>query len=395
MKKNLLFIIPSLSAGGGEKSLINLLSQIDYDLYNVDIFLLNHNGLFMEFIPPQVNVLPLPDNYKLFSLSLLKSIYKFLGSKNYKLAINRILYTICIRLNKSVGTNEQYGWKYLSRSLADLAKVYDVSIGFLEKTSIYFCVDRVTAHKKIGWIHNDYDKLESNIAFDEKYFKKLHEILTVSEECATVLKSRFPDQRNKINVIYNIVSPSVINKLSNQMNDVFIRNQGQKIILSVGRLHHQKGFEMAINACEELVKKGNNLKWFVIGEGEERSNLEKLIAQKKLQNHFILLGLKANPYPYIKQCDIYVQTSKFEGKSIALDEAKILCKPIIITNYSTAKDQIKNNINGLIVEMDPSSIAAGIYQLIHNPILKDSLISNLSIENLGTEKEINKLYQLL
>ncbi|MGD7044464.1 glycosyltransferase [Jeotgalibacillus proteolyticus] len=395
MKKNLLFIIPSLSAGGGEKSLINLLSQIDYDLYNVDIFLLNHNGLFMEFIPPQVNVLPLQDNYNLFSLPLLKSIYKYLGGKNYKLAINRILYTVCIRLSKSGGTNEQYGWKYLSRSLTDLSKVYDVSIGFLEKTSIYFCVDRVIAHKKIGWIHNDYDKLGSNAAFDKKYFDKLHEILTVSEECATVLKKRFPDERKKINVIYNIVSPSVINKLSNHTNEVFKRSHGQKVILSIGRLHHQKGFEMAIDACEELVRSGNNIKWYVIGEGEERSNLEKLIAQKKLESYFILLGLKANPYPYIKQCDIYVQTSKFEGKSIALDEAKILCKPIVITNYSTAKDQIKDNLNGLIVEMDAFSIAAGIYQLIHNPILKDSLINNLSVEKLGTEKEINKLYQLL
>ena len=213
----------------------------------------------------------------------------------------------------------------------------------------------------------------------------------MSEECANVLKQRFSIYNDKIGVIHNIVSPSTINKMSQEKVD--LERKGVKLV-SVGRLSHEKGFDLAIEACKNLVGDGYEIKWYIIGEGEGRGKLEKMIEENHLQDHFLLLGLKENPYPYIREADIYVQPSRFEGKSIAIDEAKILHKPIMVTNFSTAKDQIKNEENGLIIDMDAHSLSEGIKKLIHNEELRNKLIKNLSDEELGTESEIKKLYTL-
>jgi glycosyltransferase involved in cell wall biosynthesis len=397
MKKNILFVMSDLCAGGGQKSLVNLLSQIDYSLYNVDLFLLDHSGIFMELVPKEVNILSLPKTFKTFALPLQTSFKKFLVKGDITLAFNRLMFTVKNRTTKwNYSMKEQYSWKYRAKSLESLEKNYDIAIGFLEKTSTYFCVDKVRALKKIGWIHIDYDQLGMDPKFDIHYFSKLDNIVTVSEQCAAILKNRFPHESQKVKVLYNIVSPSMINKLANQSNtDVYCKENNEIIILSIGRLDFQKGFEMAVNACKKLVDSGYNVKWHIIGEGPEREKLTSLIKNNKLEKNFKLLGLKSNPYPYIKQADIYAQTSRFEGKAIAVDEAKILNKPIIVTNFSTAKDQLTNNRDGLIVEMNSDAIAVGVEQLINDSKLRESLVTHLSQLALGTEREINKLYQLI
>lgn len=395
MKKNLLFIMPSLSAGGGEKSLINLLSNIDYNLYNVDLFLFHHEGLFMEFVPKEVSILTIPERYRIFTLPLFQSIKELVIKKEILLSYNRMVFSIKNLIVGNISRKEQYNWKHISNSFNILEKQYDVAVGFLEKTSTYFCVDKVKAHKKIGWVHIDYNELGMDPNFDALYFRKLDNIVTVSEKCANILISVFPNKKDEIRVIHNIVSPTTIRKMVNiEKNDVYNREDNKFIILSIGRLHYQKGFERAIESCKELIDKGYKVEWNIIGEGEERAKLERLIKVKRLERNVKLLGLKSNPYPYIKQADIYVQTSRFEGKSIAIDEAKILNKPILVTDFSTAKDQIENGINGLIVGGNSKNITEGIEKLIQDIELKDKLVNTLSQEKLGTEEEIYKLYEI-
>ncbi|KEZ50327.1 glycosyltransferase [Metabacillus indicus] len=397
MKKNLLFVIPGLDAGGGEKSLINLLTLIDYEKVNVDLLLFNHDGIFMRYLPNQVNVLPLPETFRVFALPAHKSIIKFMFKREFDMVYNRILFAFRNKLSGNVSKNEQYSWKYVSKSFQVLDKEYDSAIGFLEKTSTYFCVEKVNANKKIGWVHIDYNKLGMDPEYDMEYFNKLDHIVTVSEECSVILKENFPSHKDKIDVIYNIVSPRVIYNMAVQNTEKTTLGSNNKeiSILTIGRLHPQKGYDLAIEACQLLCKKRINVKWHVIGEGEERKKLVKMIKNKKLQDNFILHGLEPNPYPFIKRADIYVQTSKFEGKSIAIDEAKILRKPIIVTDFSTAKDQIIDGVDGMIVDMDAKSIAAGIEKLIHDKELRNMLIHNLSEKNLGTEDEISKFYRLI
>lgn len=396
MKKDLLFVMPSLSSGGGERSLVNLLSQIDYNLYNVDLLLFNHEGLFMGLIPDQVRLLPIPGTFHIFGQGLGTSVLTYLRQGQFTLAYSRFMFSLQHRSMRNVAMKEQYGWRYMSKSILKINKRYDAAIGFLEKTSIYFCVEKVEASRKIGWIHTDYNKLGMDPNFDLVYFEKLDNIVTVSDECANILNKIFPEQSHKVNVIQNIISPSIIKTMAmKDLEDVYERSGDEVIILSVGRLNDEKGFELAIAACKLLVDAGLNVHWNIIGEGEEREKLTNLIIQNHLSEHVKLLGLKSNPYIFIKQADIYVQPSKFEGKSIAVDEAKILNKPIVLTRFNTAKDQINDGVDGLIVDMNPEAVASGIEKLIKDKGLMDRMIKNLSTQQLGTEEEINKLYRLL
>ncbi|MCY9660251.1 glycosyltransferase [Paenibacillus chondroitinus] len=391
MKKKILFVMNNLNCGGAEKALISLLDTIDYTMYDVDLLLMKHEGLFLNKIPSSVNLLEEPTEYKYFDMSVKLALVDCIKKGRLDIAISRLLAGIIIRTEKNRVRCEQRVWKYISKSLKHINKNYDIAVGYLEKTPIYFCVDKVNALKKIGFIHNDYDKLGMDPLLDRPYFEKLKNVVTVSEECGNVLKNRFPMYDEKVKVMHNIVSPSTINKMSLEQR---VLSEDEIKIVSVGRLNHQKGFELAIETCKELVQTGYSIKWYIIGEGEDREKLEKMISLNSLQETFILMGIKENPYPYIREADIYVQPSRFEGKSIAIDEAKILRKPIVLTNFSTAKDQITNNENGLIVDMNSKALYEGIASLIDNSALREQFSLRLSKENLGTETEINKLYEM-
>ena len=395
MKKRILFVIPSLNIGGGEKSLVNLLNQFDYEKYDVDLFLFSYGGIFEQFLPKEVNIIPLPEKYIDFNLYFGQSLLNMIKKRNLSQIYNKSMFTLINNVTKDKFNADQYNLKYLRSSFEKLDKKYDVAIGYLEKSSIYFCIDKVNANKRIGFIHTHYEKSGMNENIDKKYFKKLDNIVTITEECLDVLKRRFPECKDKMSVIYNIVSPSTINNMILNSDENIIKKKDKQItIVSVGRLDKAKGYELAIDTCKELVNKNFNIKWYVIGEGEERESLTKLINENSLQKNFILLGLKSNPYPYMQDADIFVQTSRYEGKSIALDEAKILKKPIVVTNYETAREQIDNEINGLIVDMNSNDICNGIERIIKDSKLRDRLCNNLSKIDFGTEKEIEKLYRM-
>ncbi|WLR42792.1 glycosyltransferase [Bacillus carboniphilus] len=391
-KKELLFIIPSLDVGGGEKSLVNLLNQLDYSMYNVDLFLFNQQGLFMSYLPKEVNIIFPGRAFKAFNKPLYQALPSLINHNYHSLTVPRLQFWINNRIKRDKNINEQKGWKYYSQSIQPLEKEYDVSIGFLEKTSIYLCVDKVKAKKKIGFIHNDYEKLGMDPKIDNHYFAYLDHIVTVSTECLTVLNKYFPDHKRKISLMKNIVSPNLIHRMSKENNQV---NQDDLTIVSVGRLSKQKGFDMAIKSCKLLVDKGYKIRWLIIGEGEERKKLTSLILKYQLEDIFLLVGVKSNPYPYIRMADIYVQPSRFEGKPIAVDEAKILHKPIVVTNFSTSRDQIEHNQNGLIAEMNVQSISATIEQLINSKKLRKKLTENLKKEKLGTEEEVFTFYKMI
>ena len=394
-KKNIVFVIPSLGAGGGEKSLVNLLSVLDYSKYNVDLILLHKTGLFLNMIPSNVTILEIEgDDYKIFTQGLLKAVLLSFKKGKFKLALNRIVFAAKNNFIKNKAVAEQKSWGNLQSFIPIFQKKYDAAIGFLEKTSIYIVTEKINSVKKIGFIHNDYEQLGLEPKKDFDFLNKLDDIITVSKGCEDVLKKTFPILSNKIRVIYNIVSTKLINKLAENNNPAEI-DDSVTSILSIGRLHPQKGFDLAIEACNILKQKGYHIKWYIIGDGNEKKHLRKKIKKHGLENSFILLGLQENPYPFIKKADVYCQTSRFEGKSIAIDEAKILNKVIVATNFTTVKDQIKHEINGIICDMHPNDIAERLIKIISNNEKQNEIIKNLSSEYLGTESEINKLYNLI
>ncbi|WP_138752507.1 glycosyltransferase [Paenibacillus sinopodophylli] len=395
MKKKLLFVMNNLNCGGAEKSLLSLLQTIDLSRFDVDLYLFKHEGIFLDKLPEAVHLLEEPIGFRYYDMSVRKAVFACLRSGNVMQAINRIVAGFIFSSEKNAARREQRVWKYLSKGLPKLQQKYDAAIGFLEKNPVYFCIEKVNANQKIGFIHNDYDKLQMDPRLDLPYFKKLDHLVTVSDGCGEVLLQRFPQFKQKIKVIQNIVSPPTIHKMSAERADVDINENPAISIVSIGRLTAQKGFEMAIEACKALIEQGYTIQWYVIGEGEERHRLEQLITAYGIHRYFHLIGLKENPYPYIHNADLYVQPSRFEGKSIAIDEAKILQKPIIVTNFSTAKDQITHNQNGLIVEMNAGSLTEGIKKLIDDEGMRLYFKEQLALENLGNESEIEKLYAII
>lgn len=392
-KREILFIMNNLHCGGAEKSLVSLLQIIDYSKYNVDLLLFKKEGIFLDKLPNEVNVLAAPIAYSYFDMSIKKALLECLKKGRWDIIINRILAVFVLKTEKNPAVKEQKMWKFLSPCLDKLDKKYDVAIGYLEKTPNYFCVDKIKATKKIAWIHTNYSNMGMQPKYDLMYFKKCNFIVTISSECAQDLQSRFPVFNEKIKVIHNIVSPSVIHSLAK--NEIAENISFDNSIISVGRLSSEKGGDLAIEACKILNQKNILFKWIFIGDGIQKKQLEAKVIAYQLQDKVVFLGLKDNPYSYINKATIYAQTSRFEGKSIALDEAKILQKPIVITNFSTAKDQISHLENGFIADMNPEAIANGIMELLKNKEMQKHFQTNLAKEKLGTEEEIEHFYQLI
>lgn len=387
-KKRLLFVINNLNVGGAEKALISLLNELDYSMFDVDLQLFTNQGLFLEHLPAEVNLLPVPSNYHYFDSSFKNTIKTF----QPKLIFSRYKFVNVVKRATSAAEAEQLGWKILSKVLVPLRKEYDVAIGYLEKNPIYFVVDKVQAKKKIGFIHNDYNNINVNAELDEPYFKALDYICTVSDHCVEILKDCFPHYSQKIKLIPNLYSAKLIlTKAEEQISEIQMDDNTYNI-LSIGRLAEQKGFDIAIDVAYILKMKGFKFKWFILGEGSLRSMLEKKIKNLHLEDHFVLMGNHINPYKFMRKANLIVQTSKFEGKSIAIDEAKTLNKIILVTNYPTAKDQIKNNVDGFITSFSPDEIAEKIISLSI-----DKQLTNKIQQYLHDCKQINenKLLELI
>ena len=393
MKKKLLFVMESLGIGGAEKSLVTLLSQLDYSKYDVDLFLFHQKGEFINLIPKEVNLLDVPKDFNSFILNPKESLKSLTKSKNIKLLIYKIIEVLNLAFHNFILKKEYIGWNFIKKSVQILEKEYDVAIGFLEKKSIYFTVDKVKAKKKIGWIHIDYEKIEHDSKMDNIYFEKLNNIITVSEHCKEVLIKEFPQYKNKIDIIQNIISPKIIKNMANsEIKDINLENN--IIICTVCRLTVQKGIDIAIKCCEQLVRKGLKFKWIVVGDGSERARLENMIKEKGLEDVFILVGSRSNPYPYIKMCDIYVQPSRWEGFGITVAEAKVLNKPIVVSNIPEFIEQIEDNKTGLIYNNE-NEMASSIKKLLMDIEKRQLIINNLKKLDMNNCNELNKLENII
>ena len=391
MKKKLLFVIPSLDAGGAEKSLVNLLNTLDPKRFSVDVFLFTKRGLFLTQVPEFVRIITPGADMVTFQKPVLRSMLTFLGEGKVKMAWNRLRFAQINRLHRNRTVAEQRSWPYLRSSVGLLPGSYDAAIGYLEKSSVYFTVDCVRSKIKMGLIHTFYSKLDADKSIDSQYFNALAKLITVSAECASDLAANFPEFSSKMIVIHNIVSVQLIRSMSvYQVEDI-----GPNPIVSIGRLVELKGFDLAIEAAKILKDRGVKFQWSIIGEGPERDRLQALITQYELDDYVYLPGLKENPYPYIRQASLLVQPSRYEGKSIVIDEAKILAKPILLTDFSTAKDQIDNEVDGLIVEMNAEAIATGVQRFLEDEKFRHEVAAQLADGNFGTEEEIEKFYSLI
>lgn len=394
MKKKLLFVIPSLRIGGAEKSFVNLLSELDYNNYEVDALLLTPIGELIGLLPKEINILPAHNNFKIFSKSFLYSILLFLSKGKVNLAYYRICFALLNKIEKNPAICEQKSWKFLKHFFEDIPQNYDAAIGYLEKSTTYFVRDKTNSKNKIAWIHTDLEMAKLDLNIEHQNLLHFNHIVTVSENLVDKLKNAFPDLDDRITSIENIISKNVLFNLSKVPITMPYSSEFFNIIY-VGRLAKEKGLFNALEAINLLLQKGHKIHWYLIGWGDQESLLRDKSKDLGIEKNIHFLGATANPYPYLKNADLFILPSFFEGKSIALEEAKLLAKPIVITNFTTAKSQINHLENGLIAEMNPESIALNIELLIQNQSLRDKFVNNLEDNIQSNEAEIYKLYKIV
>lgn len=374
-KKRVLVIGPGMEIGGVERSLIGLLNSFDYDQVDVDLFLLSHTGEFMPYIPKKANLLP---ENKLFShitvpiLSLAKQGH-FLSAAARLYA--KLAGGIRSRFTKCGSVNTTLCNKIFSSVVKKFPKEYDLALGFFGPH--YLLNKKVRAKQKIGWVHTDYTNSAENldVQYVFPFWNGLDRIACVSDGVRDSFVKLFPSLKDKAIVIENIIDPQFVRS---QAEEIDITKEmpvdGSFRILSVGRFCTAKAFDEAIQACKILRDQGFPVKWYFIGYGPDEEKLKKLIEEQKSEDYTILLGKKSNPYPYMRACDLYAQPSRYEGKAVTVREAQILGKPVMITDFATAKSQLTDGVDGYICPMGVAGIVSGIRYLYTHSEVRSKLV---------------------
>ena len=393
--KKVLFVIDSLHCAGAEKSLTTLLSLLDYSKYDVDLQLFGYGGALEELVPKEVNILKPMEYIKFSSLSTKNAVIKSLKNMNFKMLSSRLKFSLAIRKNNySNAQKARVYWQKVSNVIENNNKEYDIAISYAQGVPTFYVAEKVCAKKKLAWVNVSYKLEDEDRAFQERFYEKYNKIVAVSDSAKNIFLETFPKYTDKLEIIYDINDADFIKKMSEKGQSYNDNYTGLRI-LTIGRLDNQKGYDMALEACKILKEKGIEFKWYSLGIGPLKDEIEKYIEDNNLKNHFKLLGVKANPYPFIKDCDIYVQTSRFEGFGIAIAEARMLNKPVVTTRFDAVYNQMKDRKNGLVVDMNSQGIVNGILEVINNKELTNEIISYLKTEKKGNTEELEKFYKLI
>lgn len=397
MKKKVLFASGSMELGGIERSLAALLDAFDYERYEADLLLYARRGELLAELDAHCRVLP-----EIPALSALtKPVKELIQTGQTAPAAARLLAkaSVACRFSRTVRRSDaavfaalQANWAKSMRLFPRLDEVYDTAVSFMWPHN--FIAEKVDAAKKIAWVHTDYSAGAMDFARDEKIWEQYDRIAAVSAECAESFKQVYPRLAAKVTVIENLLSPERIRAQALTGRAPEMEGEGAKL-LSVGRLCYPKAFEVAAQSCKRLLTKHPGLRWFVIGFGPDENLLRQTVAELCLEEHFILLGKKANPYPYMAACDIFVQPSRYEGKAVTVREAQILGKPVLITDFPTSAGQLKNGYDGVICPFGAGNVADALDALLVNDQLRLELAGHCALSDYSNREHLQTLYDFI
>lgn len=396
-----------MELGGAEISLIGLLKALDYARYDVDLFVHRHQGELMEFIPKEVNLLPEITAYACIESPLTEAICR--GQLGVAWGRLKAKWRAGKYQPKEASLPQCAIFQYIAQetepylpSLKHYGE-YDLAISFLQPHN--YVLSKVRAKKKVCWIHTDYTKVEFDVDAELPIWKAYDYIVSISPDVTRTFLQTFPSLENKILEIENILLSEFVRKRADEINVIseMPKGEGRVNLLSVGRFTDAKNYDNVPDICR-LINLNLNanlnkeakliVRWFLIGYGDDRLIRQK-IQEAGMEDYVVLLGKRTNPYPYMKACDIYAQPSRYEGKSVTVREAQMLCKPVVITNYATAKSQIQDGVDGVIVPMDNVGCAKGIADFIRNLSIQNEIINYLHDHDFGNADEVEKVYRMI
>ena len=401
MKQKILVIGITMNCAGTEKSFLSFASALDYGKYDVDLLLAKKEGLFLSLLPPQIRIIEMEEYGDMFQLSsgnAVKTIWNCFGKKNPLVLFEVFPYLLKILLNKkSRSKTATRLWCRLLQKVPSVKENYDIAVAYWGDRSMFYMVDKVSAKKKIAWLHFDYGNPPRDDKTYLNYFLKCDRVVTVSSVIDQSLRSHLPQIADRCVLMENINNPQLVRDMAGHGDSFTDHSFAGKRILTVGRISEQKGYDMAVEALALLCRDGFDVKWYILGGGEEQDIrvLRDQAATLNVEDRLVFLGTTVNPYPYIKDCDLYVQPSRHEGKPIAVEEAKILSKPIVVTNYLSAHEQLKNGLFGEICEISSEGIYRSCKHLLENSTLREAFMEELSRHTFGNSEEIQKFYQMV
>lgn len=398
--KEVLIVMPSMKMGGAEKSLISMLNRLTRETQSelgisVELMIANVNGELYGEIPAYIKQVDAPEELRIY----ITQFKELLSSRS--LTVNGLLRKIQWQIEKKIcrnpeglSVNELY-WRKMSKYLSLFKKEYDVAISYMDGPATYYVVDKIKARKKFVWVHNQLEKLKVNKAFLGEFFSRVDGIVTISDLCADSIAKIYPEYAKKVYSIPNLSDELAIRVKSEAFFPEEFVGMNRPIVLSIGRLFYQKGFDIGIKAAKVLSDRGIYFVWFIMGTGELKNQLQQMVEEYHLEDKVILMGVRKNPYPYLKQCDVVFQPSRYEGKSVVLDEAKILLKPIVTAEYDTVHDQIKNDVTGIIARLDAEELADALQKVISSESIRHRLSDNLMNEMVNKVDEFREYRRVL
>ena len=404
-RKRIFIAIHYLELGGAEMSLIGLLHALDYSRYEVDLMVYSHRGELMEMIPKEVNVLPEISEYA----QIERPMSEVLKSGYWRIVLARLkakwqYHLYARRTHPDEGSAIfQYVDDAVCPFLPTLHHLgeYDLAISYVTPHRIV--AEKVLAKCKAAWIHTDYSYIDTDVERELPVWSRYDHIVSISKDVTTSFCKKFPTLGSRIEELHNILSPSFVRQraevISNEeLENEMPRTEGVVNLLSVGRFSHAKNYDNIPTICRmtnDLLKEKScgvrEVRWYIIGYGGGETLIRQRIAEEGMEGQVRILGKRANPYPYIRACDIYAQPSRFEGRSVTVREAQVLCKPVVVTRYATAGSQINDGVDGVIVGMDNEACAKGIAALVTDKALQQRLKEYLSCHDYGDEKEAEKI----
>lgn len=391
--KKIAFFVQWLLCGGVENSLIALSDRLIKEGNDVTIYMITHKGEFINKIPEGVYLREIPMREK---------IRKSIPVGGTRIAVRTSL------LNRKYIQAARFIVKYRHKSKfaelsIDLDKIpvlddyYDIAVNYHIHSPflVWYLSERVKAKIKLSWIHNDFYTTKYDIRALNKYLKCINDFYGVSQNVVNEFVELLPEYKNNTHVALNIVPVNEITEKAceyypKEFNDI---SEDKLKILTVGRLEEQKGYDIAIKVCKRLIEQNLLVEWFVLGDGTQRTELETNIHKLGVEKYFHLLGTRMNPYPYFKNCDIYIQTSRHEGYGIAVAEAKIFERPIVCTNVAGACEQLVDGVNGDIADINEDEIFRKAKRLIESADRRTKYSDELRKEIITGEPEWLKVFR--
>ncbi|MBQ8047213.1 MAG: glycosyltransferase [Prevotella sp.] len=367
-RKKILFLLYSMNVGGVEKSLLGLLSAIDLTQYDVHVALAHKQGGFFAMLPKEVTIHQIDciaNNWQALQRPPLETLRRKLFAEGVTWTLIKLaLAYIYSKLNK----NSYFWMEALMEHESDIEGTFDLAVAYAGPT---FDIDFVTCNKvkatnKVGWIHFDISKFGIDKGMTAQLYKGYKRIFIVSEAGKEIFDKTFPQFKQKTEVFHNIVSPLQVRQLAEE-GDAFTDSFEGKRILTVGRISPEKGQRVAIKALKSVRENGHNVRWYFVGDGKDMENCKADIKALGLEDCVVFLGTQTNPYSYMRDCDIYVQPSRHEGFCITLAEALCFGSPVVATDFTGAREQLRSRENGFVVGMEASDIAQGIIRALNAP----------------------------